>query len=260
MDTNNLVPEGRWVQQHLAMLDPNDEWHPDVSASLRRFRELKGQRSWLNRRWMFVATTGAVACLCLLALPSPKVLAHRCIECTVAVWHSLAPSTSVQANLKPPAERTLAPDFNLKDANGADFKLSGLKNKVVLVNFWATWCEGCQEEIPWLIEFQKMYGRQGFVVVGISMDDDGWKSVRPWLKEKKVNYPIIIGNRKLADQYKLVGMPLTALVDRQGRIAELRPGLVDRAGVQQKIKTLLEEPMDIAHDASVGVPFIAQQK
>jgi thiol-disulfide isomerase/thioredoxin len=260
MDTNNLVQESPWLQERLATLMPNEEWQPDVSVSLRKFRELQVQRSFFGKRWMFAVATAAIAGLCLLALPSPKVFAHRCIECTVAVWHSLAPSASVQENLRPPSERTPAPDFNLKDDNGADFKLSGLKNKVVLVNFWATWCGGCQEEIPCLIEFQKEYGDQGLVVVGISMDDDGWKSVRPWLKEKKVNYPIVIGNRELADKYKLVGMPLTALVDRQGRIADLRPGVVDKAGVQQKIKALLHEQIDVRNNAASGEPATGSWK
>jgi hypothetical protein len=79
------------------------------------------------------------------------------------------------------------------------------------------------------------------VIVGISMDDDGWKSVKPWLKEKKVNYHIVIGNDGLANQYGLDGMPLTALVDREGRIADVHPGLVDKASTQQKIRTLLQE-------------------
>jgi thiol-disulfide isomerase/thioredoxin len=255
MDTNNSIQENRWIQECLATLNPDEPWHPDASAGLRKFRESQVQRNSLGKRWMFAATTAAVASLCWLALPSPKVFAHRCLECTVAVWHSLAPPAGVQANLKPPAERTLAADFNLKDANGADFKLSGLKNRVVLVNFWATWCGGCQEEIPLLVKLQKMYGEQGLVVVGISMDDDGWKSVRPWLEEKNVNYPIVVGNRELADQYKLVGMPLTALVDRQGRIADLRPGVLDKAGVQQEIKALLQERADIANNVSIRDPL-----
>jgi peroxiredoxin len=176
-----------------------------------------------------------------MVLPSPKVFAHRCLECSVAVWQSLLPSAPAQADLKSPSARSLAPDFNLKDANGKDVKLADLKGKVVLVNFWATWCEGCQVEIPWFVEFQKAYEGKGLVVVGISMDDDGWKSVRPWLKEKKVNYPIVIGNDGLANRYGLDGMPLTALVDREGRIADVHPGLVDKAATQQKIKALLQE-------------------
>ena len=94
---------------------------------------------------------------------------------------------------------------------------------------------------PWLVEFQKEYEARGLVVIGISMDDDGWKSVRPWLKEKKVNYPIVIGNEGLGKQYGLDGMPLTALVDREGRIADVHPGLLDKAATQQKIRALLQE-------------------
>jgi len=140
-------------------------------------------------------------------------------------------------------ERSLAPAFNLKDANGKDIKLADLKGKVVLVNFWATWCEGCQVEIPWFVEFQKEYAGRGLVVVGISMDDDGWKSVKPWIEEKKVNYPIVIGNEGLGKQYGLLGMPLTALVDREGRIADLHQGIVDKTATQQKIRDLLQESL-----------------
>jgi cytochrome c biogenesis protein CcmG/thiol:disulfide interchange protein DsbE len=137
--------------------------------------------------------------------------------------------------------RSLAPDFNLKDASGKDVKLADLKGKVVLVNFWATWCEGCQVEIPWFVEFQKQYASKGLVVVGISMDDDGWRSVKPWIEEKKVNYPIVIGNEGLGKQYGLDGgMPLTALVDREGRIADLHQGIVDKTAIEQRIRDLLQ--------------------
>jgi peroxiredoxin len=147
-----------------------------------------------------------------------------------------------QSGLQPPSGRGLAPDFNLIDASGKVVKLADLKGKVVLVNFWATWCEGCQVEIPWFIEFQKEYTSRGFVVVGISLDDDGWKSVKPWIEEKKVNYPIVIGTEGLAKGYGLGdGMPLTALVDREGRIADVHTGIVEKAATQQKIRDLLQE-------------------
>jgi cytochrome c biogenesis protein CcmG/thiol:disulfide interchange protein DsbE len=99
-------------------------------------------------------------------------------------------------------------------------------------------------EIPWFIEFQKEYAKQGLVVVGISLDDDGWKSVKPWIKEKKVNYPIVIGNEGLGKQYGLGdGMPLTALVDREGRIADSHTGVVEKTATQQKIRDLLQESL-----------------
>jgi peroxiredoxin len=241
MDTNSETRHHGWVSETLAILNPSNEWHPDVSAGLVRFRQSQVRGSWFTKRWVFVATGAVVVCLCLMVLPSPRVLAHRCLECSVAVWQSLLPSAPAQADLKSPNARSLATDFNLKDASGRDVKLTDLRGKVVLVNFWATWCEGCQVEIPWFVEFQKEYADRGLVVVGISMDDDGWKSVKPWIKEKKVNFAIVIGNEGLGKQYGLVGMPLTALVDREGRIADVHHGIVEKTATQQKIRDLLQE-------------------
>lgn len=144
-------------------------------------------------------------------------------------------------DLKSEGERRVAPDFDLNDAEGKSVKLSALKGSVVLVNFWATWCHGCQEEIPAFVEFEKKYDHRGLKIVGISMDDDGWKSVRPWIKEKNVNYPTVIGNGDLSQKYGLVGMPLSVLVDRQGRIAGSHAGVVDTTPFELQIKTLLRE-------------------
>jgi len=240
MDTNSSSRSDGWVDERLAALDPGAEWEPDVTAGLLRLRELRARGSWISGRWLLAATGALGVCICLMALPSPKVLAHRCLECSVAVWQSLLPSAPAQSGLKPPTRRSLAPDFNLEDASGKDVKLAALKGKVVLINFWATWCEGCQVEIPWFVEFQQEYASRGLVVVGISIDD-GWKSVKPWIKEKKVNYPIVIGNEGLGKQYGLDGMPLTALVDREGRIADVHSGIVEKAATQQKIRALLQE-------------------
>lgn len=174
----------------------------------------------------------AAICMASVAVPNAK-------QEKVSTSQQKLPS---QSRLKPPSRRGMAPDFNLEDASGKNVKLADLKGKVVLVNFWATWCEGCQVEIPWFIEFQTEYEKQGFVVVGISLDDDGWKSVKPWIEEKKVNYPIVIGNERLGKQYGLAdGMPLTALVDRKGRIADLHTGVVEKTATQQKISHLLQE-------------------
>jgi peroxiredoxin len=241
MDKNSSAQINGWVDERLAAVNPSEEWQPNVNAGLARLKELQGTRGPINRKLVLAAVAAVGVGVCLMALPSPKVLANRCLECSVAVWRSLSPSGTVQANLKPQDGRATAPDFILKDVNGKDVKLSDLKGKVVLVNFWATWCEGCQVEIPWFIEFEKRYENRGLVVIGISMDSDGWKSVRPWLGEKKVNYPIVIGNDDLGKQYGLDGMPLTALVDRDGKIADLHSGLVKKAATEQKIRMLLQE-------------------
>ena len=134
-----------------------------------------------------------------------------------------------------------APDFSLTDANGTPVKLSAYRGKVVMLDFWATWCGGCRTEIPWYVEFQDKYRDAGLSAVGVSMDADGWKSVKPFLAEHKLNYPVVIGNHDLGEQFGLIGMPLTLLIDRQGNIAESHAGVVDKNNFEAKIRNLLQE-------------------
>ena len=95
--------------------------------------------------------------------------------------------------LKPEKDRSLAPDFTLKDANGANVRLSDYRGKVVLLDFWATWCGPCQVEIPWFIEFEQSLKGKGFEVVGVSMDEDGWQVVKPYIREAQNELPRAVG-------------------------------------------------------------------
>jgi len=140
-----------------------------------------------------------------------------------------------------PDARKASPTFSLADAQGVPVKLSDYQGKVVLLNFWATWCHGCQEEIPWFVEFAKKYAGKDFVVIGVSMDDDGWKSVKPYLAEKKLNYPIVVGNAEIGKQFGVDNMPVSLLIDRQGKIADSHSGVVDRDGWEKEIQKLLAE-------------------
>jgi thiol-disulfide isomerase/thioredoxin len=244
MDRNKSAPApvSAWVDERMSALNANNNWQPNVNAGFERLTKLGIAPKWITKKTILLATaTTAAICLSVMASPSPRVFAHRCIaECKV-VWQNLSLSPRMQANLTPENARYAAPDFSLKGSDDKDVKLSELKGKVVLVNFWATWCHGCQLEIPWYIEFQKKYEKQGLVIVGLSMDEDGWKSVRPWLAEKQVNYPIVIGNQALADRYGLSGMPLTTLVDRDGKTADVHVGVVDKSATEQKIQALLKQ-------------------
>ena len=165
------------------------------------------------------------------------------------------PSNSPTSDLKSQSQRKPAPNFSLKDADGNAVNLADYRGKVVLVNFWATWCGPCEAEIPWFIEFEKKYKDQGFAVLGVSMDDDGWKSVRPYVASHKINYRVMIGSEVVSQQFgEIESLPTSFVLDREGRIASNHIGLVDKVDYQNEIVKLLQDPKTAAvRDAGAGV-------
>src|SRR5665213_2077857 len=158
---------------------------------------------------------------------------------------SFSENSSEKANpksaVKQDKTRKIAPEFALKDASGRTVHLSDYKGKVVLLDFWATWCGPCNIEIPWFSEFQRKYKDRGFEVLGVSMDDDGWKSINPFVVEKKINYRIVLGNDITGDQYGGVeALPTTFVIDRDGRIASVHVGLSGRKEFEDAIEKLLD--------------------
>lgn len=145
-----------------------------------------------------------------------------------------------QGALLPEKDRKPAPDFSLPAANGKTVKLSDFKGKVVLLNFWATWCGPCKLEIPWFEDFQTTYKDKPFTVIGVSMDDGGWKDVKPYVVSAKMNYPVVLGNDKMADSFGGVdAMPTTLIIDRKGNIAATHTGLVGKDVYQKEILDLM---------------------
>jgi peroxiredoxin len=139
------------------------------------------------------------------------------------------------------SRRTVAGDFTLKDENGATVKLSDYRGKVVLLNFWATWCGPCGVEIPWFTDFEQKYKSQGFAVLGVSMDEDGWAAVKPFVAERKINYRILLGNDSLAQLYGgLDSLPTSFLIDREGKVAfPPHIGLISKNEYLNEIQCLL---------------------
>jgi cytochrome c biogenesis protein CcmG/thiol:disulfide interchange protein DsbE len=138
-------------------------------------------------------------------------------------------------------QRKLAPDFTLQDANGQSVSLSEYRGKVVLLNFWATWCGPCELEIPWFENFEQEYKSKGFEVIGVSMDEDGWKVVKPFIAQHKVNYRVLLGNDSVSQLYGGVeSLPTTFLIDRDGKFAfSPHIGLAERNQYLNEIQTLL---------------------
>jgi peroxiredoxin len=152
-----------------------------------------------------------------------------------------ADQPTVRAALQRPYERWTAPGFTLKDMSGKTVKLSKYRGKVVLLDFWATWCHGCKEEIPWFAGFQETYRAKGFAVVGVSLDEDGWKVLKPFLAETHVPYQMLLGNDSTAARYGIASMPDAFLIDQRGRVAAACTGLVDRKDIESNIQSLLSE-------------------
>jgi len=133
-----------------------------------------------------------------------------------------------------------APSFVRKDLSGRRVNLSAYRGKVVLLNFWATWCAPCQLEMPIFASWQKQYGPRGLRILGVSMDDDE-SAARKACAKLRVNYPVVMGDERLGTLYGgVLGLPVTYLIDRKGRICAMFQGETDLKEMESRIKELLD--------------------
>jgi thiol-disulfide isomerase/thioredoxin len=143
----------------------------------------------------------------------------------------------------------LEASLQIPTLDGANVSIDQYKGKVVLVNFWATWCAPCRTEIPWLIEFNLKYGPKGFVILGVAMDDEGTKVVQPWVQSHRfevgghsepMNYQILVGNSKIADKFGgILGMPTSMLYSREGKRIKTIVGLIDHDDLSKTLDSQL---------------------
>lgn len=142
-----------------------------------------------------------------------------------------------------------APDVTLQELNGNTVRLSDLRGKVVLVNFWATWCEPCRSEIPELIEFQRKYGSRGFTVVGVAMDQEGISVVAPFVAKPQfdvdgqktaMDYPIVLGNDDVATKFGgFLGLPTSYVISKNGQVVQKILGPIDDQAMDKLIQQML---------------------
>jgi thiol-disulfide isomerase/thioredoxin len=153
-----------------------------------------------------------------------------------------AAASKQQPTLSCPADAKAANlDFTMKDVAGKDVSLADYKGKVLVIDFWATWCGPCKVEIPHFIEFQDKYGKDGLQIVGVSVDDTADK-LEPYVREMKMNYPVLqgLGHDDVQDAYgPILGIPVSVVVSREGKICATHTGLTGKDVFEREIKALL---------------------
>ena len=184
-------------------------------------------------RWMIAGT--AACALALLTLPVGLTSSHAHAHAVTG-----GGETTVAATCDAEA-RPADLGFTLEDMNGNDVAFESLDGKVVLLNFWATWCGPCKIEIPWFVEFAKQYGDDGLVVLGLSVDDTADK-IKAFADEYKVDYPMLVGlgREDFQEAYGPIwGIPMTFFIDREGLICRTHAGIATRDEFERDITDLL---------------------
>jgi len=192
----------------------------------------------MTTRWI----VAAVACLALAAV-TETVLHFRTPMATLKSCAVLAPASSEAKNVDAPAPMFKAADlsFTLKDMDGKSVALSSFKGKVIVLDFWATWCVPCKTEIPAFVDLQNKYAAQGFQMLGVSIDDTP-AQLQPYARSMKMNYPVLVGkdHDDVQDAYgPLVAIPVSVVIARDGNVCAAHAGYTSKDEFEREIKALL---------------------
>jgi DsbE subfamily thiol:disulfide oxidoreductase len=157
---------------------------------------------------------------------------------SVALWAVVALCCEIENAI---SENAPAPTWKLQSLDGKSVRFDDFKGKVVILDFWATWCGPCREEIPGLIDLQKKYEKQGLAVVGISLDDGDAEVVKAFVRKLGMNYPVLLGDDKVQQAFGGIdAIPATFVIDRHGHIVKKYVGLVEKKQLEAVIKPLLK--------------------
>jgi thiol-disulfide isomerase/thioredoxin len=171
-----------------------------------------------------------------------KVIVVAILATAIYALMVLSGSRATGQSTSTMADQTVLPSWSLTDLSGKTITSADLKGKVVILDFWATWCGPCHEEIPGFIALQKQYGDQGLAVVGASVDEGGASVVKKFAAELGMNYTIGLADDKLQETFGGVDMlPMTIVIDRQGRVAKKYIGFTDKSEFETEIQSLLQK-------------------
>jgi thiol-disulfide isomerase/thioredoxin len=201
-----------------------------------------------NPKIRLVAMAATVIALLAISIPfvfedhidaEPAALASEAMAPLAS--HDAVPASDVENSACMVDAKPANLDFSMKDLEGKDVSLSSFKGKVILLNFWATWCGPCKAEIPGFVELQNQYGKDGLVVVGYSVDDEAPKA-RAFANEYKMNYPVLLGlgREDVQDAYGPIwGIPASFIISRDGRVCQKHLGIAPKAVFEKEVKALL---------------------
>jgi len=193
------------------------------------------QRLHQYLQWAVAAAAALALAFTVVGVPVSESRNNASTAVATAGSEEAAPGVC-DANAKP-ANLT----FTLKDMTGKSVKLADYKGKVIVLDFWATWCGPCKIEIPWFVDFQNRYGKQGFSVLGVVVEDSVDK-LKPFADQYKMNYPILVGidREDVTDAYGPIwGLPTTFLISRDGKICKNHAGLISKGSFERTIQALL---------------------
>ena len=235
-----MANDNEFVEKRISSLEEPAGFKPNA---MRARAQLHALTAHASRRWRWSLAAAAAAAIVMLVLPIGRAVASNPRPLGSVHEQLMSFHNYVYANFlwltgefRPGAD---APNFALTDMNGKTVRLADYEGKVVLLNFWATWCAPCKAEIPGFMELQKTYG-DDLEVLGVSFDEDGWNAVRPFVQQLGVNYPVMVAGPDLPEEYRRVAsVPTTLLINRQGRVSRIRTDLATKEQYEEWIKRLL---------------------